>query len=407
MSRHDWPEQPLGTVATVNPRRDPELRSHCDQLRVTFVPMAAVDEVSGTITKPTVKVLGEVRSGFTPFREDDVIFAKITPCMQNGKSAVAKNLLNGLGFGSTEFHVVRPGRTVLSKWMWYFVRQRSVLEDAQQHFRGSAGQKRVPPDFLQNLMVPVPSVAEQCRVIRRIDECMDRIDEIRKLSSEAAMEAAALLPSSLAATFAELRGTFPTATVGHCLVESRYGTSRRCDAGASAVPVLRIPNVARGRISVDNLKYCELGNKELERFRIDSGDILVVRTNGSPDLVGRCAVHVDNNRSFAFASYLIRLRVDPAKILPGFLMFFLTSTMGRDAIAAIRRTSAGQFNINVQNLRRIRLPLPPLAIQAEVVDRLTDQRNVTAAIGADQTTHATDADLLINAVLRRAFSGDL
>ena len=407
MPLHDWSKQPLGTVATVNPRRDPALRSHGDRLRVTFVPMAAVDEVSGTITNPAVKAFGEVRRGFTSFGEGDVIFAKITPCMQNGKSAVANELVNGLGFGSTEFHVIRPGRTVLSKWLWYFVRQRSVLEHGQQHFRGSAGQRRVPADFLRNLMVPVPTVAEQYRVVCRIDECMDRIDEIRKLNSEAAREAAALLPSSLAATFAELRGTYPTATVGDCLVQSRYGTSRRCDAGASAVPVLRIPNVVRGRISLDDVKYCELSKKELERFRIDSGDILVVRTNGSPDLVGRCAVYVDSDRLFAFASYLIRLRVDPAKVLPVFLMFFLTSTMGRDAIAAIRRTSAGQFNINVQNLRGIRLPLPPLAIQERVAKRLTEQRDVAGAIAADQTTHAADPDLLMNAVLRRAFAGEL
>ena len=96
------------------------------------------------------------------------------------------------------------------------------------------------------------------------------------------------------------------------------------------------------------------------------------RLNGRFDLVGRCAVHVDSDRSFAFASYLIRLRVDPARVLSVFLMFFLASTMGRDAIAAIRRTSAGQFNINVQNLRGIRLPLPPLAIQAKVAERLTN-----------------------------------
>lgn len=84
-----------------------------------------------------------------------------------------------------------------------------------------------------------------------------------------------------------------------------------------------------------------------------------------------------------------------------------TTTMGRDAIAAIRRTSAGQFNINLQNLRRIRLPLSPLAIQAKVAERLKEQRDVAAAIGADQTTHATDADLLMNTVLRAAFAGDL
>ena len=260
---------------------------------------------------------------------------------------------------------------------------------------------------LRAFSIPVPPLHQQRRVVSHLDKCMDRIYEIRKLNSKTAIEAAALLPSSLAATFAELRGTYPTATVGDCLVQSRYGTSRRCDAGSSAVPVLRIPNVAQGRISFDSLRYCELSNVELERFRIESGDILIVRTNGSPDLVGRCAVHVDNDRSFAFASYLIRLRVDPAKILPGFLMFFLTSTMGRDAIATIRRTSAGQYNINGQNLRGIRLPLPPIAIQEEVAQRLAEQRNVAGAIAAKQTTHATDADLLTNVVLRRAFAGDL
>ena len=290
---------------------------------------------------------------------------------------------------------------------WYLAYYLAVVTEDIVALAGRTTFPEVGRKKLRAFSIPVPPLYQQRQVVSHLRKCMDRIDEIRKLNSEAAIKAAALLPSSLAATFAELRDTYPTATVGDCLIESRYGTSRRCDAGASAAPVLRIPNVVRGRISLDNLRYCELSNEELERFRIDSGDILVVRTNGSPDLVGRCAVHVDSDRSFAFASYLIRLRVDPGKVLPVFLMFFLTSTMGRDAIAAIRRTSAGQFNINVQNLRGIRLPLPPLAIQGKVAERLTEQRDVAAAIAANQTTHAADADLLMNAVLRRAFAGDL
>ncbi|MYH31245.1 MAG: hypothetical protein F4137_20940 [Acidobacteria bacterium] len=290
---------------------------------------------------------------------------------------------------------------------WYLAYYLAAVTDDIVALAGRTTFREVGRKQLRAFSIPVPPLNEQRQVVRHLDRCMERVDEIQKLNSEAATEAAALLPSSLAAYFAELDGTYPTATVGDCLVESRYGTSRRCNAGAAAVPVLRIPNVVRGRISVDNLKYCELNNEELERFRMHSGDVLVVRTNGSADLVGRCAVHVDSARSFAFASYLIRLRVDPAKVLPVFLMFFLTSTMGRDAIAAIRRTSAGQFNINVQNLRGIRLPLPPLAIQERVAARLVEQRDVAAAIAAIQATHAADTNLLRNAVLRRAFAGDL
>ena len=403
----NWPEQPIGQIAVVNPQRDSALRSMDDQVLVTFVPMAAVDEISGKIAKPEIKTLGDLRKGFTPFSEGDVLFAKITPCMQNGKSAVAQGLSNGIGFGSTEFHVIRPGPKVLPEWLWYFVRQSSVREEAQRCFRGSAGQQRVPADFLKQLKVPVPDIAEQRRVLLRIFDCMERIDEIRMHRTEIALSAAALLPSSLASTFASLDDEYPNTAIGNCLAESRYGTSRRCNASSTATPVLRIPNVSKGRFSFDDLKYCELGDNELERLRLRNGDILVVRTNGSPDIVGRCAVYVEGDRSFAFASYLIRLRVDFKRIDPNFLAFFLTSTMGRDAIYEIRRTSAGQYNVNSENIRKIELPLPPLSIQKEVAERLMDEYEVVTAIVDCQAVRFAEVDRLISAILRKAFTGEL
>ena len=369
--------------------------------------MAAVDEISGTIARPEFKTLGELRKGFTPFQEDDVIFAKITPCMQNGKSAVARGLANGLGFGSTEFHVIRCGPRVLPDWIWYFLRQRSVKEAAQHSFRGSAGQQRVPADFLKQLTIPVPDRDEQHRLVRCISECMKRINEIRSLRDQVVRESNALLPSLLAATFADLKAAYSSRTIGTCLVESRYGTSRRCNALPDATPVLRIPNVSQGSISCNDLKYCDLAGRELERLRLRTGDILIVRTNGSQELVGRCAVYIEGDRPFAFASYLIRLRVDPSVIDPRYLAFFLSSTMGRDAIALIRRTSAGQYNVNSENLRGIELPLPPLSIQNKVTERLGEQRDAVTRISGWQVTNSAASDLLSNAVLQKAFVGEL
>ena len=403
----DWPERSISEIATVNPRRDPAIRSMGDQILATFVPMAAIDEISGTIANLEIKTLGEMRKGFTPFHENDVLFAKITPCMQNGKSAVAHGLSNGLGFGSTEFHVIRSGPKVLPKWIWYFVRQRSVRERAQQHFRGSAGQQRVPADFLKRLKIPVPSIAKQRLVLSRIADCMDRIDEIRALRAQSSLAETALLPSSLASTFVSLKTEYPGVAIGECLVESRYGTSRRCDAPSTATPVLRIPNVSQGHLSFDDLKYCELDDKELKRLRIRNGDILVVRTNGSPHIVGRCSVYVEGDRPFAFASYLIRLRIDRDKADPNFLAFFLTSTMGRDAIAGIRRTSAGQYNVNSENLRGIMVPLPPLSIQKETTERLMEERAVVRAIVECQSVRAAEIEQLTSSILRKAFAGDL
>src|SRR5438552_2865741 len=90
---------------------------------VTFVPMPAVDADLGTIASPQQRAFGAVRNGYTAFREQDVIVAKITPCMENGKAAIARDLLNGLGFGSTEFHVLRPNGATLPEYLFYYVRQ--------------------------------------------------------------------------------------------------------------------------------------------------------------------------------------------------------------------------------------------------------------------------------------------
>src|SRR5690606_38553705 len=94
---------------------------------VSFVPMAAVDEVFGRITEAEVRRYRDVRRGFTPFVNGDILFAKITPSMENGKAAIASDLVNGIGFGSTEFHVLRPGPLVLPEWIFALIRRPDFL----------------------------------------------------------------------------------------------------------------------------------------------------------------------------------------------------------------------------------------------------------------------------------------
>jgi len=154
---------PLGEICTVNPRAARHAVS--DDTLVTFVPMAAVDSRTGTISIREERRLAEVSSGFTAFEEGDVLFAKITPCMQNGKAAIARRLTNGIGRGSTEFYVLRPGRRVLSEYVWHFVRQSAFREAARQSFTGTAGQQRVPKSFVENVQVPLPPLDEQRRIV--------------------------------------------------------------------------------------------------------------------------------------------------------------------------------------------------------------------------------------------------
>lgn len=175
--KRGWRSGPISEFCDVNPRRPRDL--HLDSAtEVTFVPMAAIDERFGRICEPEVKPFDDVRSGFTYFAEGDVLFSKITPCMQNGKSAIAEELVNGVGFGSTEFHVLRPKNgDLLPRWVWHFVRQRSFRRDAKRSFRGSAGQQRVPAAFLSDYQIAVPPVSEQDRILKTIASFIDRAHE--------------------------------------------------------------------------------------------------------------------------------------------------------------------------------------------------------------------------------------
>lgn len=115
-----WESCQLGDVAQLNPRRPADLARDNDA-PTTFVPMAAVDETLGTITRPETRPFAEVKKGYTCFAEGDVLFAKITPCLQNGKHAIARDLTDGVGFGSTEFHVLRPGPCVIAEWIHFYL----------------------------------------------------------------------------------------------------------------------------------------------------------------------------------------------------------------------------------------------------------------------------------------------
>lgn len=160
MDKFNWGWTTLGKVCKVNPSKSQDARLS-NGVEVSFVPMSAVNE-SGEIDTSTVKKYDEVKTGFTYFTENDVLFAKITPCMENGKGAVAKGLLNGIGFGSTEFHVLRPNSDMINPyWLYTLTTFPQFRIEAANNMTGSAGQRRVPASFLENYRIAVPPIEKQ------------------------------------------------------------------------------------------------------------------------------------------------------------------------------------------------------------------------------------------------------
>jgi restriction endonuclease S subunit len=171
-----WRWASLSALCTINPRR-PRL-DRAPATPTSFVSMNAIDEAMGAICKIELRQYSEVARGYTYFEEGDVLFAKITPCMQNGKCAIAQGLADSIGFGSTEFHVLRPGPQVTSEWVHRYLRRRAFRAQAEKHFRGAVGQQRVPETFLKAAKIPTPpSKAIESRVIRRIDAVAAEVAE--------------------------------------------------------------------------------------------------------------------------------------------------------------------------------------------------------------------------------------
>lgn len=148
-----WEWKKLRDISIINPQRPNNI---IYDESVSFLPMDAIDEVTGSIDYLLSKPSEEARKGYTYFQNGDILFAKITPCMQNGKCCIVKELHNGYGFGSTEFVVIRPDKDIYSKWIFYFLRTSEFRKYAEDHFSGSAGQQRVPIDLIENALIPVP-----------------------------------------------------------------------------------------------------------------------------------------------------------------------------------------------------------------------------------------------------------
>ncbi|OKY74529.1 MAG: hypothetical protein BM485_11790 [Desulfobulbaceae bacterium DB1] len=170
-----WTVSTIEDIADVNPRINKAGIS--DALNVSFVPMPAVGAADGSIDVSGERLFGEVKKGFTPFQEGDVLFAKITPCMENGKMAIVPKLKNDLGFGSTEFHVLRPREGIDARYIYYYVSSKNFRGEAERYMTGAVGQRRVTTPYLKECEIPLPPPEQQKRIVAEIEKQFSRLDE--------------------------------------------------------------------------------------------------------------------------------------------------------------------------------------------------------------------------------------
>lgn len=173
----------LADLVTFNPSKS-EVHDLDDTIIVSFVEMASVSNY-GYIETMVQRPLSKVRYGsYTYFAENDIIIAKITPCMENGKCAVATGLTNGIAFGSSEFHVLRCNEGILSKYLFGFLNREKVRQAAARQMTGSSGHRRVPVSFYETMRIPVLSTVEQESIVSKVEMLETKIADAERLLKE-------------------------------------------------------------------------------------------------------------------------------------------------------------------------------------------------------------------------------
>jgi type I restriction enzyme S subunit len=398
----EWPKVALDEVAELNPRLAETLKAEDN---VSFVPMSAVSAETAGITDEVTRTYAEVAKGYTPFVSGDVLVAKITPCFENGKIAQAL-LTNRAGFGSTEFHVVRPHANKLdARYTLHFLRLGHVRLAGERRMTGSAGQRRVPENFLSKLKIPLPPLAEQ----RRIAEVLDRAEALRAKRRAALAQLDSLTQSLFLDMFGDpaskrwpmtdivgvaktMDGSIRTGPFGSQLLHTEF-----TDEG---IAVLGIDNAVANEFRWGERRFIsEAKYRQLKRYTVRPGDVIITIMG----TCGRCAVVPDDIPTAINTKHLCCITLDPAKCLPIFLhAYFLQHPIAQKYL---HQTAKGAImsGLNMELIKRMPVPLPPLELQ----DEFTRRVGAVEKLKTTQRASLAELDALFASLQYRAFRGEL
>jgi type I restriction enzyme S subunit len=367
--------------------------------------MSAVAERGLGIVAPLVRPFAEVRKGYTYFADGDVLFAKITPCMQNGKHAIARGLIGGIGFGSTEFHVIRPRSEVLPEWVLLYLVQPKVLQNATAHFSGAVGQQRVPEEYIASLEIPLPPLDDQRRTAAEIREKSDLIEEARTAAA-AQLEAARALPAAYLRDLFESpeAQNWPLQPIGKVAkVQSGYAFKSEWFS-ATGIRLLRNANVHQGLIDwTDHVYLPEERRAEFRPYELSQGDIVLSLDR---PLVA-AGLKVARLSSADIPSLLLQ-RVGrfilTDEICDGFLYLFLNSRRFVRSITG-HDQSLGVPHVAPHQVEAVLMPLPPMDRQRQVAVETNALLERGGALGVSTASVREALEAASAALLREAFDG--
>ena len=354
---------PIGQICTVNPRKS-ELSEFPADTKVSFVPMADLNENRIAFVAKQHRVLGEVGASYTYFADNDVLLSKVTPCFENGKAGIARNLKNGIGFGSSEFYVLRSSGRVLPEWIYFCVTHPQFRQSGINNMTGTGGLQRVPRKFIEDYGIPLPPLEVQREIVAEIEAYQRVIDGARAVvdNYRPRIVVDPAWPMVELGDAAELTGGYA--------FKSANMTANQLEATDRLV--VKIGNIERnGCLEMGKAQFHPYSN-HLARFNLHVGDVVVAMTGAT---VGKVAVVEENG-------LLLNQRVGVLRAESTAIQSYISCSLSAiEFYNYCQQTASGgaQGNIAPREILKYKIPLPPLETQQTIVAEIEAEQSLVAA----------------------------
>ncbi len=409
-----WAKACIGDLADLNPKQ-----AFDDETVAGFVPMSHAPTNFRDKLRFDERPWGEIKKAYTNFKDGDVIFAKVTPCFENGKAAFVEGLPNGVGAGSSEFFVLRPSCDGISaKYLLALVKSHDFLREGAENMTGAVGLRRVPKQFVERYLVPVPPAAEQTRITAKLDELLAQVDTLKAriddIPSLLKRFRQSVLTAATNGTLTEnwRQGSktdfeWQTVMFSDLLCEFRGGASKKPSDSMDGVPVIRSSAVRSMNVDFSDIRHFDTDEELDNRNFVKEGDLLFTRLSGSSEFVGVCArVKTLPKKPTQFPDRLFCARLKDNNNGP-YLEIFFSSRIYLDYIKNNLKSSAGHQRITTETVKSTFVLLPPFAEQTEIVRRVEQLFAFADQFEAKIASAETRIDHLTQSILAKAFRGEL
>lgn len=390
----------LSQICQINPPKAICLPAYQE---VTFLPMENISVDGQVNTSKTISVT-KVRN-YAVFKNGDVLFAKITPCMENGKGCIVKNLCNGYGAGSTELVVLRPNNeAVLAEWLYYFLSQKQFRLQCQHHMTGSAGQKRVPPKYLGMCEIPVPTIDEQKRIVSRIEELFSQLDSGVETLKTVKRQLEVYRQAVLKDAYECIENYVSLHSLSDRIFDGPFGSNlKTADYVSEGVRVVRLENLKDGWFDdskqsfITEEKYATISN-----HTVYPSDLIM--STFIADSIKVCQMPSYIKYAVNKADCVgIRLK---GNISPQYVMYYLITEDAYNQIAK-QVHGATRPRVNTKQIKAVQIPICDTARQCQVVQMIESRLSVCDSIEKTVDTVLQQAEAMRQSILKRAFEGRL